>query len=375
MAEERPITVERIRELYVKPGHPIAFSSPNAVYLFFGGEVPLHKIEKALSGVDSYSLHKELKKPRVYNPYYIYQKRQQIQGDLIDIAGLAEHNENVHFLLVLIDSFSRYLWVYPVEDKSADTMVQAFKDWLEHDVGELPKIILTDDGTEFKNKKIKALLQEYGAERHLANGKAWIAERVNKTLQVLLYKYMSENDTLDYLSVLDDFVNTYNARKHRTLEFMSPEEAELPENQETVRAILARNYSKRQARRKKRLKLHFRVGDTVRINMLKNKIMSRAYKPTQSGPYYVITRIKTKMAVPMYYVRSMSDPDQQGELKGGFYANELAYVGDVAYKIKEVLGRQGRGRLLRYLVRWKYFGPEDDSWVWAKDVQQLERRQ
>lgn len=45
--------------------------------------------------------------------------------------------------------------------------------------------------------------------------------------------------------------------------------------------------------------------------------------------------------------------------------------GDIEYEVQEVLNsrRTGRGHKLQYLVRWKGYGPDEDSWVNASDME------
>ena len=38
--------------------------------------------------------------------------------DLADVSNLAKDNHGIKFLLVVIDLFSRYLWVHPLKGKT-----------------------------------------------------------------------------------------------------------------------------------------------------------------------------------------------------------------------------------------------------------------
>ena len=70
--EEEDITGEELIRLYRTPGHPIAFSSPGTVYKFFKGAVTEEFIRETLESIDSYTLHREYKKTRFYNPHYVF---------------------------------------------------------------------------------------------------------------------------------------------------------------------------------------------------------------------------------------------------------------------------------------------------------------
>ena len=72
----------------------------------------------------------------------------------------------------------------------------------------------------------------------------------------------------------------------------------------------------------------------------------------------------------LYYIKS----DDTGEvIEGGFYAEELQRVRikDGVFKIDRVLEERGRGRNKQYKVRWKWYGPQWDSWVPASQVDRV----
>ena len=45
---------------------------------------------------------------------------QQWDVDLMDMARIASDNDGVHFVLLCIDIFSRYVWTYPLKNKSGE---------------------------------------------------------------------------------------------------------------------------------------------------------------------------------------------------------------------------------------------------------------
>ncbi len=128
--------IPRIQQHYKNPGHPLAFSSPALIHNYykrnFGRNIPVKRIGDALTEVDSYTLHRENKKPRHFNPFFVYQIREQIQIDLIDVSGLAEDNGGVKFLFAAIDVFTKKAWVEPMENKSAKTTLAVIKKLVEN---------------------------------------------------------------------------------------------------------------------------------------------------------------------------------------------------------------------------------------------------
>jgi len=358
------VTDVQIKTDYTTPGHPIAYSAPGAVYNFYNGEVSLNRVKDILAEIDTYTKHREFKQPKQYNPYYIYSRREQVQADLIDIRQLRQDNDGVQYLLVIINSFSRKLYVYPLQSKNAQDVSTAFQQWFNIQPNVIPRNILTDAGTEFTNRRVKALMREKNVAMHIARGqsKAGIAERVNKTLQKLIYKHMTNRETRRYIGVLPELVASYNSRGHRTLRNMSPDQADLVRNEALVRGILTQNYSKVKRKRPK-----FRVGDVVRIKTYATYPSSghRSYAEQFKGEYFIIEQVKTRMPVPMYDIKSW---DTGERVIGSFYSNELTGTKGDVFKIERVIRQRGRGQNLQYFVKYKDFGPRWNEWIYARQV-------
>ena len=355
--------MDHIIEKFREPGHPAAFSSPDNVSRELG--VRKSTAKEALEHVDSYVLHREYKRPRNFNPYFIYAKRDLVQADLIDIQSLAKHNAGVKHLFLLIDVFTRKVWVIPLKSKLGTEVRNALRRWLSS-LRDKPKVISTDGGTEFWNRPVKDLLAQEGIELQLAVGtsKASYAERANKTMQVLIYKYLSDRESLRYIEELQNLVQSYNSRGHRSLNYMSPNDAERDENQNQVLAMATARFQKVRPKMPR-----LRVGDLVRVKIDAKKITdaSRAYAEQFEGEYFKIDSMNDLLPIPLYYIRS----EDTGELiKGGFYAEELQRVRirNNVFKIERILQERGRGRNKEYKVRWKWYGPQWDSWVPASTV-------
>lgn len=92
-----------------------AFLSPNKVHQILksqGFTSPgLYKIRRYIQSLDDYSLQKPVRRyfkrarVEVAGPY------EQFQADLADVSNISKQNGGIRFLLVVIDVFSRFLWV------------------------------------------------------------------------------------------------------------------------------------------------------------------------------------------------------------------------------------------------------------------------
>ena len=367
--------LEYIRENYDNPGHAIAYSSPQVIYNYLienGRKTPLKNIQSIVTEFDAQNLHKEYRRIRVFNPFFIYKRREQIQGDLVDIRQLSKDNDGVNYLFTMIDAFSRRAWVYPLKTKTSKEVANVFSNHLESDFqNHLMESFLSDAGTEFTNREMQKILSDNSIFFQIGRGynKASICERFNKTFQVLIYKYMTQNETRRYIDELVNLLQSYNERPHRTLNGTSPMEADKKENEVYIRGILRKKYHDIPKATKKYMKQTFQLGDIVRIKKSTARISSekRAYAQQQKPEYFVIDRIDTRLKRPLFHLKSLSLHDQ---VEGGFYANEISLVSGNVYKIEKIIKSKGKGRRKKYLVKWAHFDDTHNSWVDAKDITQ-----
>ncbi len=261
---------EDLKTNYTNAGHPIAFSGINNVYDYYKGLLSKDTIKNILSSAESYTLHREYHKGQ-RNPSYSHFKRNQFQMDLVDIQELAPFNDNIRYLLAVIDTFTRYAWVRLLKDKRGDTVLQAFKSILQS-AGGNPRTIVTDRGTEFFNKQFQAFCEQNNIKLYTPDSSIHAAyiERFNRSLQSLIYKYMSENETHRFIdktnpdgtltNVFHNLMQTYNNRKHRMIG-TSPF---IAENDPSVHLDMRLRMSKYYENIKKKNKT-LNIGDTVRI--------------------------------------------------------------------------------------------------------------
>ena len=80
----------------------------------------------------------------------------------------------------------------------------------------------TNEGKEFYNQHVKRLLDEYHIHHYSTAGepKASMAERFNRTLKELTYKYMTAHNTPKYFDALPELVDKYNHRIHSAIQMV-----------------------------------------------------------------------------------------------------------------------------------------------------------
>jgi len=365
--------LDDLKRSYLTPGHPIAFSGVGTLLKYYAPHLNLQDIESVLSQIESYTLHKEFHK-QTRNPSYSHYRRYQFQIDLVDIQSLAEYNDGVKYLLTCIDTFTRYAFARPLLSKESKPVLDAFKSILR-EAGEPPKMVVLDRGTEFHNELFKKYCQDNNI--HLFTPDTSIhgayIERFNRTLQGIIYRYMTENETRRYLTYRDNltneeqpllykFLQSYNHRVHRMIG-TTPYLAETkPEVHVEMRKKMQKYYEKIRPRVAK-----FNIGDTVRIQRLKGKF-DRGYNERANQEIFRIFNIKTNLKIPLY---ELTDYSGRELIKGRFYQHELVKVSGDVFRIEKVIKKRKYRGKDQLFVKWKGFSNDSNSWIDADQVSQV----
>ena len=162
-------------------------------------------------------LHKPIirkfKKREVYSAF----KDNIWAADLADMQLISKFNKRFRVLLCVIDVYSKYAWVVPLNDKKGVRIVNAFQSILKKSNGK-PSKIWVDKGSEFYNRSMKSWLEKSDIEMYSTHneGKSVVAERFIRTIKNKIYKHMTSISKNVYIDKLDDIVNEYNNTKHST---------------------------------------------------------------------------------------------------------------------------------------------------------------
>jgi len=360
--EEEKRFRERVLKNYRTPGHPTAYSGITNVSKFYN--ISDEKAEKILQHDNTYQTHRYYMRPSIHNPYYIYGRRKLVQSDLIDIAKLHRTNDGIKYLAMFIDVFTKKAWAYPMKTKTGQEMGRVVREWLE-EIGEpRPAVLGADAGREYQNAVVREIMRSNGIDLQIEHGvsKAAVCERLNKSIQILIFKYMTDTQSDRYIDKLPALMSTYNGRGHRSLEYMNPDEADLPENEVRVRGIHIARWNKIPQKKP----IH-KIDQWVRIKIDSKKIgeTSRAYEKQFKPEYYQIVRIN-RLKIPLYHLKVVDDNDP---VIGGFYKNEIVPCRGEVFFIEEVIRERGRGRNRQLFVKWLHFSDRWNSWIPANNVQ------
>ena len=179
-------------------------------------------------------------------------------------------------MLYVIDIYSKYAWVVPLNDKKRVSIVNALQSILNKSQRK-PNKIWVDKGSEFYNRSMKSWLENNDIEMYSTHneGKSVFAERFIRTIKYKSYKHMTSISKNVYVDKLEDIVNEYNNAKHRTTK-MKPIDVK-----DNKYIDFGKDVNDNDPK--------FKVGDHVRISKYKN-IFSKGYTPNWSEEVFVIKK-------------------------------------------------------------------------------------
>ena len=360
MAGRQPDDSEAaLRKIYYDPSSRGSYGGVDRLFneaRSQGLKVSRTKVSNFLADELAYALHKPARRTYKRNKTYVSGIDAQWQADLADMQTLAKYNNGTRYLLTCIDVFSKFAWAIPIKDKGAKSMVEGFERMFAESKGRLPKRLQTDKGTEFLCKPVQTLLKSKGIQHFVSNSdqKAAVVERFNRTLKTRIWTYFTAKKTSRYVDVLQQFVDSYNAAKHRAIGMAPASVRSVHTN-----TIWKRLYGDGSAAPGKRKNIH--AGELVRISRWKGNF-EKGYMPNWSKEtFHVAKAIRQPQA--MYEIH-----DKEGEeLAGNFYEKELQHVKSGEYVVEKVLKeRRKSDGTLEVFVKWEGWPSEYNSWI-SKD--------
>ena len=258
-------------------------------------------------------------------------------------------NNQVKYLLSVIDIFSKYGWMLPLKNKTglevASALEQVFKE-------RKPNKLWVDKGTEFYNSHVKKLITFYSTENE---EKSSVVERWNRTMKEKMFKYFSANSTRKYIDILDKLVDQYNNTIHSSIG-MTPKEASKKKNEAKVWHKLYGDYKPVKHETPK-----FKIEDKVRITKKKG-IFEKDYTPRWTEEVFTISEIHYTNPITYKIVDCNNE-----EIKGTFYEQELQKATQELFRIEKIIKKKGN----KSLVKWLGYPSNFNSWVNNSDLIKL----
>lgn len=275
-----------------------------------------------------------------------------LQADLVEMIPYASKNDNMKYILTVINIFSKKAYTRAVKNKSGPEVAKAM-DSVLNSLGHPIRNLHVDNGKEFYNKHMENVLRKWNVKIYstYTTKKAAIVERFNRTLKNKMWKQFSYRGSHKWIDILPTLVSEYNNTKHRTIK-MKPNEV-LDGGDGIERYLLNTAYAENQSNAI-RNGPKFKIGAHVRISKYKH-VFAKGFTPNWTTEIFKIRRIQDTN--PFTYL--LMDADDR-HINGSFYTEELQLVKDPKlFLVEKIIKTRGD----EIFVKWLGFGSEHNSWI------------
>lgn len=323
----------------------------------------------------------------------------------IDLCGpFPTSTKGNNYLLVMVDVCTRFNVYRPLPDKKSDTvihtLIQVFGDF------GYPKIVQSDNGTEFKNQFFKNLYTTMNIDHRLStpyhprgNG---VAERYVRIAQEIIQKHIqgTKVDWDWYTPIAQLAVNHKISKRLQTAPFslmfarhMNTSYAALDKNK-TDTDITSKNpisYQKlldrmdymadivfpaikertdmvvkaqKEAFNKKYPIVNFPINSYV-VARLPTRTSKLA--PVYEGPYIVVNKTENGNYILKDMTGALTSRNYTpSELK--LISHDETIPTDEIYEVEAIINHRGTEQNREYKIRWKGYSAEDDTWEKSIDI-------
>lgn len=227
------------------------------------------QVKEFMSQQEVVQLHKRRRK-KVYYPITAGGPH-SFQADLTFYDQYQKQNKGFNCVLVFINIHTRKVYAEAVKGKKTgpetfdveSSVLSATKRILSR----IDKIsnLTTDGGGEFTNERFRRMMNDNDINLTIVpkdnKNSMGKVERFNRTLRGRLQKYFTALNTVEWIDVLQDFIDNYNDTYHRSIKTtpnMSREEDVIMEEYERVQEV-------------DKLVENFKEGDKVRVMKIRQK--------------------------------------------------------------------------------------------------------
>ncbi|KAK7583983.1 hypothetical protein V9T40_002023 [Parthenolecanium corni] len=259
--------------------------------------------------------------------------------DLMDFQKFKKENSGYTFVLLVIDIFTKYVWLRPLKDKTGLEVAKALRDVINSCPFGAPKNLQSDEGKEFLNKDCREIYRKeninfYHVFTHL---KAAIAERAIRTIKNKLYRYFTGKGSYKWINILQNVADEYNTHVHKTTGMAPVMVKTLEDERKIFHDLKIPKWSVKPPK--------FKVGDTVRISKFK-AVFEKGYTPNWSTELFTVCKIFETLPVT-YELK-----DEDGNVIGGkFYEEELQRTEyPTTYLVEKVISKNPKNKTMK--VKW-----------------------
>ncbi len=294
---------------------------------------------------------------------------QEWSSDLLDMSSFSKKNDGFKWVCLIIDVFSRFLWLRPMKNKKQKSVIEAFKQVFKESGVQPKRYLWTDMGGEYTGNEMKSFLKNHNIKLIHCFGthKAAMSERYVLFCKNNLYRKMTEFNTENWVKFLPDIAQKHNTTRHRLLK-LTPENARLPINNYWV---MKRNLERKEPRltakkRKKNKKIKFKINDLVRISKSRN-VFSKSYTTNWSLEQFRIRKIIHSLP-PTFLLKDAKDQN----IIGAFYSQEIQKsTQEIFYHHTLKTRKNKKTGKKEHLISWQGFPASYNSWTEASKLKNL----
>jgi hypothetical protein len=359
-----------LESIYTNPKHSGSFSGPEKLYQAVKKEgkftIGRGRIRKWLQGNDTYTFNRIVHKNIKRNEVAVAGIDDMWDADIFFMKDYAKKNDGFQYVLLMIDIFSRYTWVRPLKTKYGKEIIEAMESIFVE--GRQPVKLRTDKGREMTNVALQNFYKRRNIHHFCTHNEtqANYAERCIKTFKTKIFRFMRHKNTH---SELQNFASGYNHAKHRSLG-MAPmdvdkdNEGEIRLQQYLIKHGRPKQKTKikKEVKKRKRLIFKFKIGDKVRIPIIKGKF-DREYDQKWTTEVFTVSDRFKRRGIPVYILKDWNNDIMEGT----FYAKEMQKVSihdDKLYVIEKVIKKKRN----MVFVKWRGWPSKFNSWIPSSEV-------
>jgi len=283
---------KRLKKLYYEDGYTLGrdtlFSIVKQKYP--STHPSRREIAEFLKNQKLQQVYTKAKKPNSVSSFKPVRPIHSLAADLIDFSK--KRSLHYGYILVVIDTFSRYMWTRPLSNKTHVVVGKAMSsilDDIEKKYDKMPTYILSDDGSEFKGDYIKLLKKKDIEKKRTIAAQPWsngLVERANGKLKMIMAKNkdIHKGTWEDHYK---DATRIYNEYVNRSTKYAPKQAIKLDkEEQRDLRA----NVKKIQKNENRPIVKDLLVDTKVRVKIPKGKL-DKMSTPNWSEKIHKIERV------------------------------------------------------------------------------------
>lgn len=308
------------------------------------------------------------------------------------VLGLPNTDEGYNGIVVITEYLTKYPYAAPITSKTAEETAKHLFDYIT--IFGPPKELLSDQGKEFLNSTMEHMLQLTGTEHKVTssyhprtNG---LTERFNQTLVKALKKH-SEVEPKNWHTWLSYILLAYRTRINTITGFtpfelmfgrqmLGFENWKEENDEETDAAIIKRAFEiknmventnkqaveniqkKQEIQIKKQNNQHNITSTSLQPGtqvFLKVQKMHGKLEPNYHGPYTVVEKTKRGN----YKLKNAKGVElKQAQPLSRLKITNLEANDEQSFEIEDIRDHRMRRGQIEYLVKWKDFPEEDNTW-------------